>query len=159
MTALEDLVPALKRHVAVPGEFDTYYPNTSDEDLTASLGDGFASAQLDGFFQSHTLNPNVFSVTPNLSIPEQQLTIVYTSVTILYSTIRNMRTMERYEAGPTSYEIQRAASVLDRQLQLLQAKLDDIKGQAKAGAYATVLRDGYLDRMDASAYLSLPIHM
>ena len=49
MTDMTTLVPALKREVAPPGQYDTQYPGSTDEELAAYLMDGLAFAQLEGY--------------------------------------------------------------------------------------------------------------
>ncbi|MGN5511038.1 hypothetical protein, partial [Campylobacter coli] len=73
MTAMSTLVPALQRELAVPGTFEDVFPDTDETMLTDLLADGFAEAQLNGFFPTismavdEDLEPPSWATTPDLS--------------------------------------------------------------------------------------------
>jgi len=134
--------------VAVPGEFAQLYPNTTNSDLTAALADGFAVAQLDGFFQTSTLNTLTWEVFPDLSPSEQMVVCTYAGINIVMNEIRTVSTMERYQAGPVEMEKQYAASVLERILLMLEERRKSLLQQGGSRSASTfLLRDGYLDRL------------
>lgn len=149
-TLLSTLVPALKRELAVPGTFDTVFPDTTDDDLVGALADGFAEAQLFGFFKTLTLTAagSDWQVDPELSAAGGALVVIYASIRGIRSQLRGIKTMSRYKAGPVEYETAQAASVLTAELAYLKARLDDIlkhaTGRGSAGM-ATVF-DNYLAR-------------
>jgi hypothetical protein len=123
VTSLTDLVDPLKRYVAVPGTFDDVFPDTTDEDLLGSLLDGFAEAQLDGFF----IRPEVSvtddgDTTPDLSRGEGALIAIYASTRIVLTQLMNLRTQERYEARGLISETSRSSQVLTALLKDLTAR-------------------------------------
>ena len=145
MTALSTLVPALKREVAVPGEFDTFFPESDDALLTASLADGFAEAQLDGWFGEVTLDTGTNVVTPDLSTAGGALVVIYAGTRIIRAQLRNLNSSERYRAGSAEYEIARAAaSVLKAELDALYARKKDLLAQARTGSRTAYVFEGYL---------------
>src|SRR6188768_4291294 len=111
-TDLNDLIPSLKREVAVPGTFPTVYPNTTDADLVGSLMDAFGRAQIDGFFLEQTLDVDQETVDPDLSSGGQQVVVLYAAESILRSQIMSLKQRVLYEAGPVKYETENSASVL-----------------------------------------------
>lgn len=152
MTAMSTLVPALKRELAVPGTFETIFPDTFDADLVAALADGFSEAQLNDFFPDVALNPRSddWITDPDLSGAGAALVIIFTSMRFIRAQLRNLATVERYKAGAAEYEIQRAATLLKAELDYLQKRLDDLvaasrrRNRASTGL-ATVF-DNYLAR-------------
>lgn len=152
MTAISSLVPALKRELAVPGTFTEVYPATTDADLTASLADGFAEAQLYGFFPDLSLTAGAtedWDTSQELSGSGAALVVIFTSMRIIRASLRALLTSERYKAGPTEFEIQRSANLLRDELAFLKARLDDLVKNARAAARAAstvAVFDGYLAR-------------
>jgi hypothetical protein len=146
MTDLSTLVEGLKREIAVPGEFDTTFPNTADSDLEATLGDAFAECQMDGFFSTMSLDTGTFVVTPDLSAAGGALVIIYGSMRILRSYIRELGTRSLYEAGPVKYETERAASVLKEELVYLKERKASLIAQGKTSGRQTYVYDGYFAR-------------
>jgi hypothetical protein len=126
MTMLDVLVPSLKRALTMPGEFEVVYPNTSDADLTASLGDGFARCQLYGYFLSFQLDTFVWEVTPDLTPPEGSLVVLFTSGEIVKARLLDMKSVTRYKAGPVEYEVQMASSLLTELLKSLVAQRQEL---------------------------------
>lgn len=125
---LADLVPSIKRAVAPPGEFDTFFPNTTDDDLAALLADGVAEAQLDGFLSGSSLNLEDAVVTPDLTSAQAALVVLYSSGRVLTTRLANLKNRTRYKAGSAEAETEQSASVLvellrnmkERKAQLLQ---------------------------------------
>lgn len=132
MDTLDDLVPAVKRAVAVPGTFIDLFPNTSDEDLLGALLDGMAEAQLDGFLNSHTYD-EFGAVDPALTNPQGALVVLWTSARILENEITNRRIHVRYDAKGTSFEEDQGASVLVERLKGLRARKDALVEMARYG--------------------------
>lgn len=148
-TDLGGLVESLKRELAVPGEFATQFPNTGDFDLIGSLGQGFAEAQLDGFFGSQVLNPQTNTITPPLSVAGGQLVLIYASITILRAKLRTTATNTKYKAGPVEYDVSVSANVLTEELKVYADRKAALVQQAvraaRAGA-SVYVSDGYLIR-------------
>lgn len=145
MSALADLVEPLKREVAVPGAFEAVFPNTSDDDLEATLLDAFAMAQLDGFFTSSTAT-DLGVVTPDLSRGGAALIVIYAGVRILTVELINRKSHTRYEAGGAVFEQDFAASVLVQALKELSAKKAVLLSQIQATQRAAIgitMVDGY----------------
>lgn len=149
------LVPALKRELAVPGTFADVFPDTSDKDLIGALADGFAEAQLFGFFRSLSLTAvdtptpgSDWTIDPELSSAGGALVVIYASIRSIRSQLRSLKTSQRYKAGPVEFETAQAASVLTAELQFLKDRLKDIlknaNGRGSAGM-ASVF-DNYLAR-------------
>lgn len=133
MTDLAVLVPSLKRALAVPGTFDDAFPDTGDEDLEASLGDGYAMAQLYGFFDDGVLDPDTFVVTPDITHSEGMLVVLFASIEIVRTSIRSLRTRVAYRAGPVEYEAEQSASVLSELLKELEAQRQELLNLGGAG--------------------------
>ena len=141
MTALETLVEPLKRELAIPGLFEEVFPNTADEDLTASLADGFAEAQLWGFFPDMTIAfvpPSSYDTSADLSAAGGALVIIFTAMRIIRAQLRSLLTTERYSAKPgTEVEFQRSANLLRDELKFLENQRKDLIDQAQKSARAS----------------------
>lgn len=129
---LSTLVDPLKRTVAGPGEFVTFYPESTDPDLAGVLTDAAAEAKLDGFLQRNTIDPIALTLTPDANSLEQALIVIYGGARVVVSRITNLKSHTRYKAGNVEAETEQAASVLQELLRELQARkkqlLDDLKG-------------------------------
>lgn len=150
MTNLDDYVEPLKRALAVPGEFASIFPSTSNDDLIGSLSDAFAEAQLDGFFGTMSLNVNAGTVTPNLSVGGSALVVIYASIRICTAQLRNLKTRQKYEAGGAVYEVEQAASVLTEELKAFRDRkkqLQELAVRAGRSGQAVYVTDGYLTRV------------
>lgn len=150
MTDLSDLVDSLKREVAVPGTFAATYPSTQDEDLIGLLADAFAAAQLEGFFGTQTVDFDAETITPDLSSGGRALVLLYAAERMLMNRILSMRTRTLYEAGPTKYETENAATVLTAVLKSLmdrkQALLLNVTSVLRART-PIIMGDQYSDRV------------
>lgn len=144
---LTDLVPALKRAVAVPGTFADIFPDTSDVDLGGTLGDSFSEAQLDGFFEAYTTTDDT-TVVETLTRAEQALIVIYATVRILQSEIRNRKTHVRYEAGATVFEQDQGSATLVELLREFKERKKDLRAQGLRGeaGEAFYMADLYLMR-------------
>ncbi len=146
MSNLDVLVEPVKREIAVPGEFATVFPSTSDDDLLATLGDSFAEAQLDGFFSTNVLDPDTSEVTPDLSAAGGALVVIYAGGRIIRSRLRQLTSGERYVAGPVEYEIQRAAGVLREDLLALERRKAQLIQRGRRQGGTAYVYDGYFAR-------------
>jgi len=142
---LADLVEPLKRELAVPGDYDTVFPNTDDGALADSLADGFSEAQLDGYFSESTLDLNDLTVTPDYSAAGGFLIVIYAGMRIIRAQMRALNLSEKYSAGPVSYEIERSSTLLREELKYLISRRDDLVSQAKKSG-GTVVFDSYFTR-------------
>lgn len=146
MSDLSTLNEPLKRELAVPGEFETLFPNTSETDLSDSLTDGFAEAQLDGYFTDYTVDLDTYATTPDISAAAGSLVILYAGMRIIRARLRALNLQEKYEAGPVSYEIARSSTVLREELKYLIKRKEDLIGMASQSAGSTVVYDAYFTR-------------
>ena len=139
---LLDLVPSLQRALAPPGEFATFFPLATDDDMVASLADSIAEAQLDGFLSSHTMNLNAGTVAPDLTGPQQALVLLYGMARVVRARIANGKNRTRYRAGPIEAEEEQSATVLVQMLRDINDRkkqlLDDAKMGNTARAFAMV---------------------
>jgi hypothetical protein len=150
MSALDLLIDGLKRQVAVPGEFDTSFPNTANSDLLGSLADAFGQAQLDGFFGTMVYDPSDNTVTPDLSPGGAAIIGLYAAENVLMAKFRNVFVKTRYKAGPVEYEADLSANVLSAQIKDLQDRRKALLVQAlrldRAGSPSVYVTDAYVTR-------------
>jgi hypothetical protein len=155
MTNLEQLVEPLKREVAVPGTFDTVYPNTSDVDLEGSLADAFGAAQIAGYFLDQVItdpDAEVQAVTPDLSPAGRALVVIFAAERILTTQIMSLKQRVAYEAGPVKYETENSASVLVEILKQMRQRRDAIVKAAETARYSSTfqMQDMYADRVSGT---------
>ena len=133
---LIELVPSLKRAVAPPGEFDTFFTNTTDNDLSATLADALAEAQLDGFLGTITLDVTTETTSPDLSNPQAALVILYATARVLTARVANLKNKTRYKAGSAEAETEQSASVLVELLRQTKERKKQLLEDARAGRMA-----------------------
>lgn len=150
MTDLGDLVDSLKRAVAPPGEFATLFRSATDDDLIGSLMDGFAEAQLDGFFTPaysslFTLDADAGTVTPDLSAAQSALVIIYTAHRVVTTRLLNLKTHTRYAARGAEVENDQAATLLVQLLKDFSARKAALQQKAAYSGVdaAFTMADGY----------------
>jgi len=143
---LANLVEPLKRELAVPGDFETIFPNTDDSGLLDSLADGFAEAQLDGYFSEYSLDLDTYLTTPDTSAAGGALIVLYTGMRIIRAQMRAMNLSEKYQAGSTAYEVSRSSTLLREELQYLIKRRDDLVSQSSRSNSSTVVYDAYFTR-------------
>jgi hypothetical protein len=131
------LVPSLKRAVAPPGEFDTFYGEASEDELAASLCDAIAEAQLDGFFATLVYDVDALTVEPDPTQPQQALIVLYAMTRIMSARIANLKSRTRYKAGPVEAETEQAASVLVELLRQANDRKKQLLEDAKYGRLAS----------------------
>lgn len=135
MTDLGDMTDSVRRAVATPGDFDTFFPDTTDDDLVGSLADAFAECQLDGFFMAGsypaTLDVDAGTVTPDLQPGHQALVVIYATVRFLRANLVNRNNIVRYQAGTAVYETQQNVTLLVEILKELTARKNDILTKAQ----------------------------
>lgn len=130
---LEELVASLKRTVAAPGEYDTLFPSSTDDELSALLADAVAECQLDGFMSTVSLDLVTATTTPDLSTGEQALVVLYAAARVLTARISNLKNHTRYKAGAAEAETEQSASVLVELLRQTNARKRQITDDAKYG--------------------------
>lgn len=148
-TNLTTLVESLKRELAVPGDFDTFFPNTTDEDLAGSLADAAAEAQLDGFLGKSVIDPAAFTITPAISSGAGALLIIYAGVRAIRAQLRNTQNRQKYEAGGAIYEVETSATILTQELRDFTDRRKNLLAlilRQSRGGGAVYVTDGYLIR-------------
>lgn len=149
---LISLVESLKRFVAVPGGFDNFFPDALDDDLIGCLADGFARAQLDGFFISaqyaRALDLSTSIVDPPLALAEGALVVLYAGKRLVQSQLLNLKTTTKYEAKGLIYDVQQAATVLTALLKEYNDELQQlvILSRRSGAGRAFVMADAYFIR-------------
>ncbi len=153
MTDISDLADAFKREVAVPGTFATSFPSMQDGDITGSLMDAFAEAQLDGFFSTMALDVDDKVVTPDLSNAGAALVVIYAGIRVLRQQVSSNATKASYKAGPVEYSAEASASVQSEMLKQLKQRRDQLIENARRGAGTTVFQlEGYSSRLASHNY-------
>jgi hypothetical protein len=161
---LSDLVPSLKRAIAVPGTFADLFPDTTDTDLADTLADAVAECQLDGFLSAVSLNVTTAATTPDLTTPETALVVLYAMTRVVTARVANLKNHTRYKAGNVEAEQEQSASVLVDLLRALRGRKRQLLEDARAGnaASAFAMVDLYVTRsIDANtvdaAYILPPV--
>jgi len=140
---MDDMVPMYKREVAPPGQFDATWPGVDDPMIKGYLADGFAEAQLEGFFGTVVLDLATEDFVPDLSQPGMMLVVIYAGMRTLRSQLLTANSNTRYKAGPTEYEVSGpSASVLTELIKGARARRDQLLEQARRGQGPT---DYFLD--------------
>jgi hypothetical protein len=134
----DNIVAAMKRAIAPPGEFDTTYPSLTDDDVAAYVADGFGLAQLDGWFPTYSLDINVPSVDPDLSTAAQSLVIAYAAAHILRQRIVSLQAGAHYKAGPVEYSTTAQSNVLVALLNAATAQIDRVRTQVATRITPTI---------------------
>lgn len=156
MTDLSDAaVDQLKRAVATPGDFDSFYPNTTDDDVLGALQDAFAECQLDGFFLTgFTVDLNAGTVDPDLTLAQIRLVVIYAAINIIRVELMNRKNKQHYQAGTAVSETETSSNILTAILKQLADQKQRILTQAynygagrafeMADAYVVRATDNYL---------------
>lgn len=134
---LSVLAPALQRSLAVPGDFATLFPNTTDADLTDTLADAVAECHLDGFLADTVLDVNLATTTPDLTTAQQALVVLYAMARVLNARVANLKNRTRYKAGNVEAETEQSASVLVELLREVRDRKKQLLDDARAGNVAT----------------------
>ena len=159
-TALSDWVETLKRYVAMPGTFVDTFPETTDDDLTGALSDGFAETQMDGYFIStsgtvlggsggtFTLDLGLQTVTPSLQPGQMSLVVLYAATQVVRAQLLNLTSMVRFEASGASFETQQSSNVLTSMFKDLSGRKAAILERALStnAGMAFAMADSYLIR-------------
>jgi hypothetical protein len=136
MTDLSDLNDGLRRSVAPPGDFATYFPTTGDDDLTGTLMDAFSECQLDGFFvaggvvsgggSSYDLDVNSGLITPDITNAGCGLVLIYAAGRFLRAVLANRPTATDYEARGARASTAFSATILVEILRETDTRKKDI---------------------------------
>jgi hypothetical protein len=143
MSNLALLVGSLKREVAVPGTFDTLFPDTADTDLAGTLLDAFWTARIDGWFPLVDVDSSGLT-TPDMSRDAQQLVVLYAAYTVIRTQLGNLASRRTYKVGNIEVTTEHAATVLKQQLDGARKRIEDILLYARTGSGTKVTTfDGY----------------
>lgn len=145
---LSSLAPSLKNALAVPGSFDTTFPDMSGGDILQSLMNGMAEAMLDGFFPDVDYTDQG-ALTRVITRPEGALVVIYASAQVISSQLRNTKASTRAKAGPVEFETTTHASVLTTELKRLEDRKKDLRDEvSSAGAGAAFfMADRYMSEV------------
>lgn len=148
MIQLDGLIDSYKREVAPPGQFAAAFPSAGDADIQGALADGFAEAQLDGFFGTYTLDPDAMTVDPLLTAAGGALVVLYAGMRTVRNALR-MATSTTYKAPGVEYSVQQSTGALTELLRDQRARRAELLalGRRAAGATTTFVLDGYYGRM------------
>lgn len=146
MSDLSNLVDALKRRVAVPGDFDNVFPDTTDDDVTGLLMDGFARAQLNGYFTApgYSMDDNGV-ITPDISRAQGSLIVLYAGVQMTQTQLLNLKNRTHYKAGNVEYQTEQGSNILTAVLKQLRDELAEVQRLASTAGTtaATLVADQY----------------
>ncbi len=152
ITDLSALVPSFKRAVAIPGQFATVFnPTPGDSDMIGALADGFAEAQLDGFFTkafggtAYTLNTIAETVDPGLTDAQGALVIIYAAGRFMTTMLLNLKNRQKFSAKGADYETEQSATLLTTLLKQTDARKTLLQQKAlySGSAAAFHMADGY----------------
>lgn len=133
---LSALVDSLKRAVAAPGEFDTFFPDSTDDDLGGVLADAVAECQLDGFLSTTVLDVDELTADP-LTNPQQALVVFYAMSRVLVARIANLKNKTHYSAKQgLEVDQEQSASVLVELLKETNARKVQLLDDARTGNLA-----------------------
>lgn len=138
MSDLSDMVPALRRSIAVPGGFAELFPDAIEAELVGLLADAVAEAQLDGFLRDYEVDPDLESIEPDISNGEfpnafGALVLLYASYQLLRNEVMNRKTHVRYQAGSAVFEEDQTASMLNELMRQARKRLEELRLRAERG--------------------------
>jgi hypothetical protein len=117
----------MKRAMAAPGKFSTTWVGLSDEDVANILADGFATAQMQGWFPTYSYDPDSFEVTPDLSNAGIMLAVSYAAMKVLRGRLLELQSATSYKAGPVEASTTPQSNVLVSLLKSAEAEIDFIR--------------------------------
>jgi hypothetical protein len=156
MSDIDDMIPALKRSVSIPGGFDAAFPTAVDADLVGLLFAAVAEAQLDGFLVSYVVDAAAETVTPDMSREGAvnaagALVLIYATYRVVLNELRNVQNRVSYVAGPAKYEVERTASLLNEILRQLNDRKKELLRRAEQGQWATEVYVSDLNLLKATS--------
>ena len=152
VTDLAELIGPLQREVAIPGTFGDTFPSTSDEDLVATLADGFAEAQLQGFFTDMTLEitegvETTYSTDKDLSAAGGALVVLFAAQRLMRPMLTSSATGAKYKAGPVEYETSSSAMVIREVLRQFSDRISALITDGKRSGRSVSVLDSYAQRI------------
>lgn len=131
MTIFTDDAPvaALKRALALPGQFTATWPNVSDQEVADLLADGFARARLAGWFPTATYDVDIQEVTPDLTDAGLMLVIQYAARQVLVQRLLTLQSAASYKAGPVEYSTTPQSNVLVALLRSAENEIELVRQQ------------------------------
>lgn len=146
MSDLNDWVESLKRAVAPPGQFDTYYPDSTDDDLLGSLLDAYGECQLDGFFTTGWELADSGVITPDITRGQAALLVIFAGVRILQTQLMNLRNEQKYEAAGAIFEVKTSSNVLTSILKQMNDRKKEliVRLRTNSASSAFSMADAYI---------------
>jgi hypothetical protein len=135
-TDINDLIPALKREINVPG-FELF-PGISAGALQGYIQDGFWEGRLSGLFEVWTVKDGADLVVPTTgtfitnddedAFPSdlQMFVVILSGFRMIQRRAFNLAQNLRVVAGPTEYEVQISATVLRELVQSLERRINEL---------------------------------
>jgi hypothetical protein len=120
------IVSSIKRALAPIGEYDSIWPNSTDEELGLLAADAFGQARLEGFFGSYEYDLLTNEVDADLSDAEIALIIAYSTIRAIRAKLLTMGQATRYKAGPVESETTPIATVLTSLLESAERVVDTV---------------------------------
>lgn len=147
MSQLEDLIPSLKNAVAPPGQYDTLYPDSTDDNMLLRLLDAFGQAQLWGYLSTTSVDDDG-ATTPDISRAQAALVILYAAKRVIDMRLLDLKTHVRYEAGSAVFEQDQGASTLTQLQREYAEQLKALQDFAREGSYydGFTMVDAYMTR-------------
>jgi hypothetical protein len=158
-TDFNNHVAWLRREVAVPGTFDTVFPDTAAGDLAAALVDGFYTAKRQGWFPGIEADPDTSLTDAVLSMTAVGIVVLYAGINIVRNQIKEMNTVFRAASGKEQFETQKAPSVLTERLKEMEDERKELLLQAQnsvRGRRPVFMHDGYAIRLQTMYRPELP---
>lgn len=131
---LRTLVPALQRASAPPGQFADLFPLATTTEMASRLADAAAEAQMDGFLNQLTVDPDALTIGPDpVAQSVSAVLVLYAWSSIVKTQVMNLKTRTRYKAGPVESEVEQASGVLQELLREVDGRKKDLIKYARAG--------------------------
>lgn len=146
MSDLNDWVESLKRAVAPPGQFDTYFPDTTDDDLLGSMLDAYGECQLDGFFTSGWDLTDAGIITPDIGRGQAALLVIFAGVRIIQTQLLNFKSEQKYEAAGAIFDVKTSSNVLTSILKQMNDRKKDLilRLRTNSASSAFSMADAYI---------------
>jgi hypothetical protein len=108
---------------------------------------------LDGFFPTYACTDDAI-VTPDLDRPSISLAALYAGMRFIRSAMWNLKSVQRYKAGPVEYETQQGATVLTAVLASLRDQKNLAINRLRTVGFGVAVStaDAYVARSMVGAY-------
>lgn len=129
MTFLDDdqAVALMKRAMSAPGNFSTDWPGLTNTSVAEILADGFATAQMQGWFGKHSLDFDSMEVTPDLSTAGLMLSATFAAAKVLRARLLTLQQAGKFKAGPVEADFTPQSNVLVALLKSAEAEIEEVR--------------------------------